>query len=238
MTQKQYSLQYGEREIRYGVVRRSRRTLEITVAPDASVTIAAPTAATHDVIEAKLRKRATWVLKQQRYFAQFLPRTVERRFISGETHRYLGRQYRLKVVPHAQCHVRMIHGFILVQSDRPNDPEVTRELVEDWYRHRAQIKFPERIAHCLGFFPNVEFFRPERLTVRTMKKRWGSMSSAGHLLLNRRLIQAPVHAIDYVITHELCHMAQQNHDAAFYELLDKVMPDWRLRKHKLEVTMS
>ena len=79
-----------------------RKTLEIAVEPDASVVIAAPQDATLDAIEAKLRKRAAWVTRQQRYFAQFLPRTPERRFIAGETHLYLGRQYRLKVVPHVQ----------------------------------------------------------------------------------------------------------------------------------------
>jgi len=71
-----------------------------------------------------------------------------------------------------------------------------------------------------------------------MKKRWGSMSPAGHLLLNRRLIQAPVHTIDYVITHELCHVVQPDHGPAFYALLDQVMPDWAQRKQRLERAMS
>lgn len=238
MRQKLNCLQYGEREIRYGIVRRRRRTLEIAVSPDASVVITAPADATRDAIEAKLRKRAAWVVKQQRYFTQFLPKTVERRFIAGETHLYLGRQYRLKIVKQADEGVRLIHGFIVVQSQRPDSPEATRALVENWYRQRAHIKFPERIEHCLGLFSKSEAFRPERLTVRMMKTRWGSMSPAGHLLLNRRLVQAPVHAIDYVIAHELCHLAQPNHGACFYRLLERVMPDWELRKQRLERVMT
>lgn len=102
MTRELHCLQYGEQEIQYEIVRRPRKTLEIAVEPDASVVIAAPEDATLDAIEAKLRKRAAWVTRQQRYFAQFLPRTPERRFVAGETHLYLGRQYRLKVVPHVQ----------------------------------------------------------------------------------------------------------------------------------------
>lgn len=232
-----HSMKYGEREIRYGILRRPRKTLEIAVAPDTSVVVTAPNNATRDAIEAKLRKRAIWVLRQQRYFSQFLPGTVERRFVAGETHLYLGRQYRLRIVPHTQEGVRLIHGFIVVQTQQPNSPEATRALVENWYQQRALIKFPERIEVCLGIFPNAEVFRPKRVTVRAMRKRWGSMSPAGHLLLNRRLIQAPVHTIDYVITHELCHVAQPNHGAAFYTLLDQVMPDWALRKQRLERTM-
>lgn len=120
-----------------------------------------------------------------------LPRTPERRFVAGETHLYLGRQYRLKVVPHVQESVKLIRSFIVVQTHRPNRPEVTRELVEAWYRDRAHIKFPERIELCLGLFPDPEAFRPKGLIVRQTRQRWGSMSPAGRLLLNRRLVQAP-----------------------------------------------
>lgn len=64
------------------------------------------------------------------------------------------------------------------------------------------------------------------------------MSPAGRLLLNRRLAQAPVDAIDYVSTHELCHVVEPHHGAAFFELLDKVMPDWERRKQRLERAMA
>jgi len=134
--------------------------------------------------------------------------------------------------------VKLIRGFIIVQTHRPAKPEVTRELVEAWYRHRAHFKFPERIELCLGLFPDPEAFRPKGLIVRQTRQRWGSMSPAGRLLLNRRLVQAPVDAIDYVITHELCHVAEPHHGTAFFELLYKVMPDWERRKQRLERAMA
>ena len=238
MTRELHRLQYGEREIRYEVIRRPRKTLEIAVEPDASVVVAAPLDAPLDAIEAKLRMRAAWVTRQQRYFSKFLPRTPGRRFIAGETHLYLGRQYRLKVVPHVGESVKLLRGFLVVQTHRPNRPGVTRDLVEGWYRERARIKFPERIAICLDLFPNPEAFRPRGLIVRQIRQRWGSMSPAGRLLLNRRLVQAPVDAIDYVITHELCHVAEPHHGTAFFELLEKVMPDWERRKQRLERAMA
>lgn len=103
---------------------------------------------------------------------------------------------------------------------------------------RVHIRFPERIELCLGHFPDPEAFRPRDLIVRQTRQRWGSMSPAGRLLLNRRLVQAPVDAIDYVITHELCHVAEPHHGAAFFELLYKVMPDWERRKQRLERAMA
>ncbi len=238
MTREQHCLRFGGQEIRYEIIRRSRKTLEIAVEPDASVVVTAPLDAPQDAIEARLRKRAAWVTSQQRHFSQFLPRTPERRYIAGETHLYLGRQYRLKVIPHIQEGVKLLRGFLIVQTHRPNRPEVTRDLVEAWYKERARIKFQERIAICLNLFPNPEAFRPKCLIVRQTRKRWGSMSPTGRLLLNRRLVQAPVNAIDYVITHELCHMAHPLHDAAFFKLLERIMPDWERRKQRLERMMA
>ena len=185
-----------------------------------------------------MRKRAAWVTRQQRYFSQFLPRTPERRFLAGETHLYLGRQYRLKVVPHVQQGVKLIRGYIVVHSHRPSQTEVVRDLVQAWYRERAHLKLPERIELCLERFPNPEAFRPKGLIIRQTKQRWGSLSPAGRLLLNRRLVQAPVDAIDYVITHELCHIAEPHHGTAFFDLLGKVMPDWERRKQRLERVMA
>jgi predicted metal-dependent hydrolase len=232
------SLLYGENRIDYQVVRRARRTLEIAVEPDASVVVAAPEDASLEAIEAKLRKRAAWITRQQRFFAQFLPRVPAREFLPGETHLYLGRQYRLKVVPHVQQAVKMIRGYFLVQTHRPLSPDVTRELVEAWYRERAHIKFAERIEINLRRFADAESRRPKGMTVRHLKQHWGSMSPGSRLMLNRRLIEAPIDAIDYVITHELCHVTEPHHGAVFYELLGRVMPDWERRKLRLERAMA
>lgn len=238
MSAEKHRVMVGSQVIDYVIVRRSRKTLEIAVEPDASVVVAAPLDASLDAIEVRLCRRASWIMRQQRYFSQFLPRTPERRFVAGETHLYLGRQYRLKVVLHAQATVKLVRGFIVVQTHRPRREDITRKLVEEWYQDRARIKFAERIEFNLSRFPDPEAFRPRGVIVRRISQRWGSMSAAGRLLLNRRLIEAPVDAIDYVITHELCHISEPHHGPAFYELLGRVLPDWERRKLRLERVMA
>ena len=176
MTTEQHSVLYGEHRIDFAIVRRERTTLEIAVEPDATVVVAAPQDATLAVIEEKVRKRAAWIRRQQRYFIQFLPRTPDRQFIAGETHLYLGRQYRLKVVPHVQATVKLARGYIVVQTHRPERTEVTRDLVEQWYRERAHTKFAERLDVNLRRFPVPDDFRPKGLIVRQLRQRWGSMS--------------------------------------------------------------
>jgi len=133
---------------------------------------------------------------------------------------------------------QVVRGFIVVQSHRPERTEVTRELVEHWYRQRAHAKFAERLEVNLLRFPAPEDFRPKGLIVRQLRQRWGSMSPAYRLLLNRRLIEAPMDAIDYVITHELCHIEVPHHGPEYFALLDRVLPDWQKRKHRLEQKMA
>ena len=238
MTTAQHSVLYGKHSIVFAIVRRERKTLEIAVEPDASVLVAAPQDATLEAIKEKVLMRAAWIRRQQHYFVQFLPRTPDRQFISGETHLYLGRQYRLKVVHHLQATVKLVRGFIVVQTHRPERTEVTRDLVEKWYRERAHTKFAERLDVNVRRFPVPDDFRPRGLIVRQLRQRWGSMSPGGRLLLNRRLIQAPLDAIDYVITHELCHIAVPHHGPEFFDLLRVVLPDWQKRKDRLERVLS
>jgi predicted metal-dependent hydrolase len=70
-----------------------------------------------------------------------------------------------------------------------------------------------------------------------MKKRWGSLSDKGTVTLNTNLIKAPKECIDYVVTHELCHLKYHDHSSEFYKLLDSVIPEWKKIKHKLELSM-
>lgn len=231
-------LYYGSHALEYVIARRDRKTLEIAVEPDGTVLVTAPLGATVEAIAEKVRKRAAWIRRQQAYFDHFLPRTPARLFMPGETHLYLGRQYRLKVAASVEERVKLARGFITVLTNRPPSPDLLRDMVTRWYHERAKIKFSERVEVNARRFALPDAFRPQGLIVRQLAHRWGSMSPSGKLLLNRRLIQAPVDAIDYVITHELCHIAEPHHGGAFVKLLDRTLPDWQARKEKLERVMA
>jgi predicted metal-dependent hydrolase len=234
MKSEHYSVEYGKLLINVSVIRRPRKTLEIAVEPDSTVSIAAPISASIENIKNRVRKRAAWIVAQQRYFEQFNPRTSRRQYVSGETHLYLGRQYRLKIVPSERGTVKLLRGRIVVESSRPHDAAETKKLLDKWYEIRANSKLRERLEACLQCFSRPAAVEPSGLTIRSMKKRWGSMSQRGRLLLNRRLIQAPVYAIDYVITHELCHRVEPSHNPTFYRAMNRVMQDWKKRKECLE----
>ncbi|NLF75677.1 MAG: M48 family metallopeptidase [Chloroflexi bacterium] len=234
MTTTRHTLIYGTTRIDYELTYSARKSLAIHVHPDQRVTVEAPEGSDFAQIEQRLRKRAAWIVKQQRQFASTVYDQPPHEYVSGETHRYLGRQYRLKVLQSATnkegCW--MSRGRILVYVRDVSDTARVKALLENWYRKQARRVFQERLD---VWFPKLERYGiayPE-VVIRRMKSRWGSCTGAGKITLNLKLIQMPKECIDYIIVHELCHLKEHHHGKAFYALLDRVMPDWRERRHKL-----
>ncbi len=230
------SITYGRQDIVFDVLFVDRKTMELAVHPDSTVLIKAPIGTTEDEIERRIRKRARWLKKQLDYFRQFDPRTPPRRYVGGESHLYLGRQYRLKLIEGNANQVKLAKGYFWISCKDRNDPNKVKDLLESWYLKKAQCKFMESFERCWPDFERLDLGRP-RLQIRRMKTRWGSLSHSGTLTLNLSLIRAPRECIDYVIMHELCHLKHHDHGPEFYKLLEKVMPDWERRKHKLELAL-
>jgi predicted metal-dependent hydrolase len=136
------------------------------------------------------------------------------------------------VIEDAVARVRLNGDYLTVSLPDVSDKTRIGKLVTGWYRSHSRRVFEERLSVC---FPRVEplgIAYPE-IAVREMKLRWGSCTAGGRILLNVKLIQVPKDLIDYVIIHELCHLKEHNHSPAFYVLLDRVLPDWRERRVRL-----
>lgn len=225
---------YGDTPIPYFLTRSERKHVSIEVHPDLVVMVNAPRHATMREIAAIVERKAAWILRQQRAFADLLPYTPARRFVSGESHLYLGRKYRLKIHEAAEIETaKLAAGYLHVYTNAPNLPDATQALLAEWYRGHAERVFPQRLEVCASHAALRAVPRP-RLFIRLLRKRWGSCSTSGRLTLNVSLIRAPRGCIDYVITHELCHLLVPNHSSKFIRLLNRVMPDWRDRKQQLE----
>jgi predicted metal-dependent hydrolase len=215
----------------------ARATMAITVFPDGSIRVIAPEATPQEEVERRLRKRARWLIRQLLHFEQFRPRAPERRYVGGETHLYLGRQYRLKLRKSALEEVKLKGAFLQVASPEHREPRVVKRLVSGWYRDKGRARLGDRFAIISARFVKMGC-QPSAPIFRSMPRRWGSWSRSGRISLNPDLIRAPTACIDYVITHELIHLIHPHHGPAFYELLETLMPDWRSRKQRLERTLS
>lgn len=231
------TIDYAGHSIDYWFRYSGRTTLAISVLPDGAVEVVAPEGTAKQDIERRLLRRAAWVMKQRRYFEQFRPRTPERRFVGGETHLYLGRQYRLKVESGDQDRVCLKGGFFWVSVKGSPSPDRVRRLMADWYREHADAKLTERYSIVAKRFSRL-LPRIPTVAIAAMKRRWGSYSASGRITLNVDLIRAGLPCIDYVIAHELAHARHPHHKRAFFELLEQMLPDWKDRKQKLERALA
>lgn len=229
------TLTYGVDTIRYEVrFLASRQTLAIEVHPDSRVLVRAPVACPEAPIAERVRKRAAWIARQLAEFERYRPRTPARQYLSGESHLYLGRQYRLKLVLGDAASVKLTRGQFLVALPGKPEAERVKALLHRWYLDRARAVFAEVLNGSVLRFRGIEH---PRLIVRAMQSRWGSLSCAGTMTLNADLVRAPRSCIEYVVVHELCHIGHRKHDARFFKLLGQAMPDWKERKQRLETAL-
>jgi len=230
---------FGTTTIEYTVQRTNRRkTVAITVRPDMSVSVAAPKGTRQTLIAKKVRHKAEWVVRQQERLRRN-GRHLAKECVSGESFRYLGRQYQLKVQqrPAAPENVRatMARGCLVVPVARRWNAKRRRHAVQqalvNWYRERATQQIHsavDRLAKRLGV-------TVETVEVREMKTRWGSGGADARVRFNWRIVMAPKPLLEYVVAHELCHIRHHDHSREFWRLLGRVMPDYEQRRHELEM---
>lgn len=234
------AVDYGTQRITFQVERSDRSTLGIHVNPDGTVGVRAPHKSTPAAIRRKVKKRARWITKQQRELnALVMPEGPPKEYVAGETHWYLGRQYRIQIkdltAEDENESVRLSGAFLRVATRHADDASSTKRLVTTWFRERAESELPryfERASEKVRPYG----IKATEMQVYAMQKRWGSCTASRRVLLNPELIHAAPYAIEYVVIHELCHLKYPYHDDSFYDLLARLLPSWRDRKTVLEKT--
>jgi len=228
------SIEYGNDNLAYRLLFCDRGTLEIAVHPDKSVVVKSPYDTPNEKIDIIVRKRARWIIRQIRFFEKFEPRSLPRTYVTGESHLYLGRNYRLSFIDDINA-VKLIRGRLIVPKTN-NGFKETQSLMNVWYREKAKKTFNVILEEVWRKFPYKGLTKPS-LSIRVLQKRWGSLSKAGTLTLNVDLIKTPKDCIEYVIVHELCHLIHYDHSSDFYGLLEGIMPEWKKQKNKLEMLL-
>jgi len=227
------SIKYGTSSIKFDLQFADRKTLGIQVHPNSKVYVVAPIDSDLKKIKAKVKSKANWILKQQEFFLSFHPLTPARKYVNGETHLYLGKQYRLKIIQSKKEIVKLKRGYIEIHTIDKKDKDKIKGQLSIWYSNKANFHFANLFNQLL---PITKTFYQQKVVLkhRWLKKRWGSCSSKGTITLNTELIKAPRKCIEYVIIHEFCHLAYLNHSKAFYNLLEEKLPNWRETKNYLE----
>ena len=213
------------RLVSYTIKRSARRRAISILVDEEGLRVGAPWEATQGSIERLLKRHAEWVVRKLEEWQ--VRRAPARHWTDGETLMLLGKTFALALAP-AESAVR-IDGETLVVGTAACGTAVARH-VHEWLHAQALACFAERVEHYrtrLGVQP-----RPQ-VHLSSARTRWGSCHVSGRIHLNWRLIQMPVHLLDYVVAHEVAHLIEMNHSKAFWRTVGKLVPDYATRRKEL-----
>lgn len=218
--------------------------MALYVHPDKSVEIRMPLLFNVNEIEPFLIKHSRWLFNRLD-----LPekRPIEpKKFVSGELHYFLGKQYPIEIVASDKNSVVFDNEKIVIRhrvtktpsrqvhlSESLSSSKSSSDLLDRWYLEQAKRVFQEISIPLIEQMKKYNV-APKSFAIKKMKTRWGSCSSKGNINLNLHLIKLPEQCIKEVILHELCHLVYFNHSKEFYALMTAEMPDWKVWKKELK----
>jgi predicted metal-dependent hydrolase len=231
MSTKSHQIAVGD--VRVQVVRKGIKNLHLGVyPPHGRVRVAAPLRVSDDAVRLAVVGKLGWIKRQRAKF-EAQPRQSAREMISGESHYFLGRRYRLRIVEHYGV------GFIKLRSKsslelhvRPEtDADQRERILHQWYRQQLKQLIPPLIKKWQA----VLGVAVAEWGVKRMKTKWGTCNAeARRIWLNLELAKKPVQCLEYIVVHELVHLIERNHNDRFLGVLNLRLPQWRQHRAKLQ----
>ena len=214
------------------VVRKDIKNLHMGVyPPNGRVRVAVPLRLDDETVRIAVISRLGWIRRQQRGFEQ-QDRQSEREMITGESHYVEGRRYRLDIIEHeGPAVVSLPNNTTLELRVRPRTNREKREAVlHRWYRQRLREQIPQLIAK---WEPEIGVTVAE-WRIKKMKTRWGTCNiEARRIWLNLELAKKSASCLEYILVHEMAHFLDRHHNESFRDLMDRLMPQWRLHREEL-----
>jgi predicted metal-dependent hydrolase len=198
--------------------------------PTGRVRISAPARMSLDTIRVFAISKLGWIKQQQRKLRQ-QERETPREYLNLESHYLWGKRYLLRVIEGASVpSVEVQHSRLVLWVHPETTEEKKQEIVAQWYRDQVKAAVPSLIAR---WAPDMGV-SVERLFVQQMKTKWGSCNPrAGTIRLNTELAKKPKECLEYIVVHEMAHLLEPTHNVRFIAIMDRLMPNWRLRRDQL-----
>ncbi len=232
MTTEDKSFCLDIRGIAVEVVHKDIKNLHVGVyPPNGRVRVAAPLRLDDEAVRLAVISRLGWIRRRRAEFER-QARQSRREFVTGESHYFKGRRYRLNVTEHdGRPTLRLLNNTTMELRARPGDKRDTREAVlYQWYRCQLRNQLPPLLAK---WEPKVGV-TVDDLRIKKMKTRWGSCNiEAKRVWLNLELAKKPVSCLEYIVVHELVHLIERAHNDRFQALMDRLLPQWRMYRDEL-----
>ena len=218
------------KDITYTLKKSDRKTASIYIERDGTVSVLVPRTLKKPDIERLLETKRKWIYQNLAQWEDMNSTRTRRQFVSGEGFMYLGRSYRLKLVDNQAEALLLRDGYfcLLSEDGQLNNPDAA---FKEFYKAKGQKKIPARVS----FYAERMGVEPSGVRVLELKNRWASCTQEGRLNFHWKCMMAPSTIIDYIVVHELAHLRYMNHTKAFWNQVDKVLPEYLERKEWLRV---
>ncbi len=214
--------------VSYTLKRTSRRSIGLRI-DDRGLTVNVPLRASEKWLHSVLQDKARWVVGKLENWQS--KKSVPPQWLDGQDISFVGETLALRVVASLFAAPPQLHGkqLIVHVTDSANQAAI-EQAVTQWYQRAAESMFKERVAHYAPLM-NVS---PRIVKLSSARTQWGSCTVRGAVRLNWHLIKMPLRLIDYVVVHELAHLVEMNHSAAFWGVVERVCPDYVKRRGELK----
>lgn len=201
------------------IIRTRRKTFALIVDHDGKLIVRAPLKASKRQIQDLVEKKVAWIRSKQELVKTSYPISRPKAYQNGEEFYFLGKPYRLEIVDKITTAVILDGHFYMDKRKLPN----AERLMIQWYKEQAR----HVITLQANQFASQWQYHFEAIKITSANTRWGSCSSKGTLSFTWRLVMAPLPIIDYVVVHELVHLFHKNHQQAFWNQVERVLPDYK-----------
>jgi hypothetical protein len=211
----------------------NRQTIDIVIERDGLISVRAPLRMTPEQVDETVLSKRMWIYRSLAEWRDLNATRVAREWVNGESFLYLGNRYRLQLVNEQDEPLKLKDGrFQLLRSIiESGGKEAAHQAFENFYRDKGLSRLTRRVRHFAGKVG----VPPGMVFIKDIGYRWASCLKSGDLHFHWKCLMAPPTIIDYIVVHELCHLHHRDHSAAFWNEVDKVLPDYRDRKEWLRI---
>lgn len=236
MRKSMFTFQYNTLKIEYNLMKSKRKTISISVDPKGNVIVKAPLRLSDEKVLELVKQKASWIGQKLLLIEEAVGQIQDKEYVNGEIFNYLGKEYVLQLI--IDVTKKKLNVYIsddkLVVTVSTNESIINEDILKiaitKWYKQMAKLVIAERVTYYESLFTE----KRGPIIVKEQKKRWGSCSQDGTLRFNWRIIMAPEYIIDYIVVHEMCHLRYMNHANEFWNLVEHILPDYKVRKEWLK----
>lgn len=221
--------------VHVAIERKAIKNLHLGVyPPDGRVRVAAPLKVSDEAVRLAVVSRLGWIKRQRATFAK-QPRQSKREMVRGESHYFLGKRYRLRVVPSTEASKVVLRNATAMEMHVPaeSDAAFRERVLHRWYREQLRELVPPILSKWQGLLG----VNAADWGIKRMKTKWGTCNvEAKRIWLNLELAKKPVQCLEYIVVHELTHLLERNHTDRFVTLMNLNLPHWRLHREALNAS--